>query len=32
VLKTTVWPRSETGMSEDMNNYGARVDLSHSNS
>lgn len=32
VLKTTVWPRSETGMSEDTNNLGAREDLSHSNS
>lgn len=32
VLKRTVWPCSETGMSEEYNNYGAREDLSHSNS
>lgn len=31
-LKTTLWPRSETGMSEDMNNCGAYEDLTHSNS
>ena len=31
-LKTTLWPHTETGMSEDMNNLGAYEDLTRSNS